>query len=95
MIILVPPIAFHARQLKEKIDDLMLETPEFPEIKHPGYFVGGEHPIHKCFEEFSSDVSGDLPPDILPAKFLDPLRVILRDKYAGIPQILSRRWDRS
>jgi hypothetical protein len=42
----------------------MLETPKFPEINHPGYFVGGEHPIHQCFEEFSSDVSSDLPPDV-------------------------------
>jgi len=42
----------------------MLETPKFPEINHPGYFVAGEHPIHQCFEEFSSDVSSDLPPDV-------------------------------
>ena len=29
-----------------------------------GYFVAGEHSIHQCFEEFSSDVSSDLPPDV-------------------------------
>ena len=57
----------------------MLEALKFPEINHPGYFVGGEHPIHQCLEEFSSDVSSDLPPDILSAKFFDPLGVILRE----------------
>src|SRR4029077_18103699 len=58
----------------------MLETPKFPEINHPGYFVGCEQPIHQCFEEFSSDVSSDLPPDVIPGKFLNSLRVILRVK---------------
>jgi hypothetical protein len=42
----------------------MLQTPNFPEINHPGYFVCSEHPIHQCFEEFSSDVSSDLPPHV-------------------------------
>jgi hypothetical protein len=43
----------------------MLEALKFSGINHPGYFVGGEHPIHQCFEEFSSDVSSDLPPDVI------------------------------
>ena len=42
----------------------MLETPKFPEINHPAYFVGAEHPIHQRFDEFSSDASSDLLPDV-------------------------------
>jgi hypothetical protein len=60
---------------EEKTYYLMLETPKFPEINHPCYFVGGEHPIHQCFEELNGDVSSDLPPDVIPAKFLNSLRV--------------------
>jgi hypothetical protein len=43
-------------------------------INHPGYFVAGEHPMHQCFEEFSSDVSSDLPPDV-PATFSEVVQI--------------------
>ena len=43
-------------------------------LRGPKYVVKkGKTPL----EEFSSDVSSDLPPDVIPGKFLNSLRVIL------------------
>ena len=63
---------------KEKTDYLAFETLKSREINDRGYFVGVEHPIQYCFEEFDSDVSSDLPPNIIAAKFIDPFPIILR-----------------
>ena len=63
---------------KEKTDYLTFETLKSREINDCAYFVGVEHPFHNCVEEFYSDVSSDLPPNIIPAEFLDPFPIILR-----------------
>jgi hypothetical protein len=56
----------------------MFETLKAREINDRGYFVGVEHPIHYCFEELGSDVSGEFPPNIVSAEFLDSFPIVLR-----------------
>ena len=71
------------------VHDPVLQLSELAEIDDTGNFIGIEHPVHRCFEEFNGDLSRDhfsrnsrLSPDT-------PL-----GKRLGIAQFLSLRRGR-
>ena len=55
----------------------MLEALKFSEINNTGHFISIEHSLHRRLDEFDGDFPDDFAPDILSAKFFDPLGVIL------------------
>jgi hypothetical protein len=57
----------------------MLEAVKFREVNDRGYFVGVEHSLHCRFDEVDGDFPDNFAPNILRAKFLNSLRVILRE----------------
>lgn len=56
----------------------MLQLPEFRGLHLVRYLLGIEHSLHGCIEEFDCDISSEFAPDIVPGKFIDPLRELYR-----------------
>jgi hypothetical protein len=63
--------------IKEKTYYLMLEAFEFSGINNTGHLISIEHSLHRRLDECDGYFPDDFAPDILSAKFFDPLRVIL------------------
>jgi hypothetical protein len=73
----------------------MLEALKFSGINNTGHLISIEHSLHRRLDECDGDFPDDFAPDILSAKFFDPLGGNPSSKSTGIPQIFSLRWDRS
>ena len=58
----------------------MLEALKFSGINDTGHLISIEHSLHRRLDECDGDFPDDFAPDILCAKFFDPLGVILRVK---------------
>jgi hypothetical protein len=68
----------------------MLEALKSCEINDASHFIGGEHPIHCCFQELSGNVSSYFSPDIVSTEFLHPLRIVFRVSIRVLLRYFSR-----